>query len=131
MINDHHQLVRIAGQISEDRKNSPIFYLLIDEVTYIKDWDKGIKYLADSGIIGKAVVVLTGSDLSFIKEARKRFPGRHGIADSTEFLLYPLSFRETLSVKKIFSTSELEELAGLKNISMKKWMSSSLSLKGI
>ncbi len=120
LINDHHQLVRIAGQFSEDRKNSPIFYLLIDEVTYIKDWDKGVKYLADSGIIGKAVVVLTGSDLSFIKESRKRFPGRHGTADTTEFLLYPLSFRETLSVKKIFSTSELDDLAGLKNMTMKK-----------
>ena len=120
LINDHHQLVRIAGQYSEARRNSPIFYLLIDEVTYIKDWDKGIKYLADSGIFERAVVVLTGSDLSFIKEARKRFPGRHGIADSTEFLLYPLSFRETLSVKKIFPTPELEELAQLKNITVKK-----------
>jgi len=120
LINDHHQLVRMASQFSEDRKKSPIFYLLIDEVTYIRDWDKGIKYLADSGIFEKAVVILTGSDLSFIKEARKRFPGRHGAADSPEFLLYPLSFRETLAVKKIFSTSELEDLAQSQDVSAKK-----------
>ncbi|HBC88402.1 MAG TPA: ATPase [Lentisphaeria bacterium] len=120
LINDHHQLVRIAGQFSEDRKKSQMSYLLIDEVTYIKDWDKGVKYLADSGIISKAVVVLTGSDLSFIKEARKRFPGRHGVADSPEFLLHPLSFRETLAVKKIFSTPELVSLARLHDINIKK-----------
>jgi predicted AAA+ superfamily ATPase len=120
LINDHHQLVRMVNRFSEDRKNAPVFYLLIDEVTYIKDWDKGIKYLADSGMFERAVVVLTGSDLSFIKEARKRFPGRHGIADSTEFLLYPLSFRETLSVKKIFSAPELAGLAQLQDISNKK-----------
>jgi hypothetical protein len=36
LINDHHQLVRIAGQFSEDRKKSQMFYLLIDEVTYRK-----------------------------------------------------------------------------------------------
>ncbi len=120
LINDHHQLIRIANKFSDDRGKSPLHYLLVDEVTYIKDWDKGIKYLADSGIFEKAVVVLTGSDLSFIKEARKRFPGRHGTADSPEFLLYPLSFRETLSVKKIFSTSELDELAQSRDIITKK-----------
>lgn len=120
LINDHHQLVRIAGQFFEDRKKSTMLYLLIDEVTYIKDWDKGIKYLADSGIFERAVVILTGSDLSFIKEARKRFPGRHGTADSTEFLLHPLSFRETLTVKNIFSNSELEKLVQFQDIGIKK-----------
>ncbi|HCE45862.1 MAG TPA: ATPase [Lentisphaeria bacterium] len=120
LINDHHSLVKMVGQFSENRKKSPFFYLLIDEVTYIKDWDKGIKYLADSGIISKALVVLTGSDLSFIKEARKRFPGRHGMSDSPEFLLYPLSFRETLSVKRIFSMAEIEDLVQFHDTGSKK-----------
>lgn len=111
LINDSHNLVRITGNFAEDRIKSRIFYLLIDEVTYIRDWDKGIKYLADSGIISRAVVILTGSDLDFIKEARKRFPGRHGVADTAEFILNPLSFREVIEVKKIFPKSEIEHIA--------------------
>jgi predicted AAA+ superfamily ATPase len=111
LIDDHHSLVSLVSRFAGNKKGPGLSYLVIDEVTYIKDWDKGIKYLADSGVVSDTVVVLTGSDLGFIKEARMRFPGRHGSADRPEFILYPLSFRETLLVKKIFSKAELESLA--------------------
>ncbi len=117
LINDQHHLVRLASQFAEGMDKSSLFYLIVDEVTYIRDWDKGIKYLSDSGIFNNAVVVLTGSDLSFIKEARKRFPGRHGKAGRTEFMLYPLSFRQALLVKNIFSGARLDEIGSSQDIS--------------
>jgi len=68
----------------------------LDEVTYIKDWDKAVKFAADAGLLEDTFLMLTGSDLSLIQEARMRFPGRRGSASIINFHLYPLSFRETV-----------------------------------
>ncbi len=110
LIDDHHSLVRMATEILEGMPPAGLRYLIIDEVTYIRDWDKGIKYLADAGVLEKVVLLLTGSDLVIIKEARMRFPGRRGSADVVDFHLHPLSFSETVHLKKCFSHDELEWL---------------------
>ena len=49
---------------------------MLDEVTYIKDWDKGVKFLADAGLLDDVVLLLTGSDSVIIREVRMRLPGR-------------------------------------------------------
>jgi len=48
LIDDHHSLVRLLTEFLNERQGSELCYILLDEVTYIKDWDKGIKYLADT-----------------------------------------------------------------------------------
>ncbi|RTZ97543.1 MAG: ATP-binding protein [Deltaproteobacteria bacterium] len=85
-------------------------YIFLDEVTYIRHWDKGIKYLADAGILENVIMILTGSDLAIIKEARMRLPGRRGNANTVDFHLYPLSFLETVQLKKQFSQEKLNQL---------------------
>ena len=67
-------------------------YLIIDEVTYIRHWDKAVKFLADAGQLEDITLMLTGSDMLILSEARMRFPGRRGVADKVDFHLYPLSF---------------------------------------
>lgn len=99
LIDDHHSLVRLLMETLEEMPNTDLRYLLLDEVTYIRQWDKGIKYLADAGILEDTVMVLTGSDLVIIQEARMRFPGRRGAADIVDFHLYPLNFSETVQLK--------------------------------
>jgi len=74
-------------------------YIIIDEVTDISEWDKTIKYLADIGNFKNTVVVLSGSDLVLMQDARKRFPGRRGKAPKVDFHYYPLSFKEYLTLK--------------------------------
>lgn len=81
-------------------------YFILDEVTYINQWDKAIKYLAESGALENVVLVLSGSDLVLMEEARKRFPGRRGIANQVDFHYYPLSFREVLQLKKKLPANE-------------------------
>jgi hypothetical protein len=76
----------------------PLQFVLLDEVTYIRDWDRAVKYLADAGLLERAVLLLTGFDLSFLKDARSALPGRRGAADVTDFHLYPLSFREATAL---------------------------------
>jgi predicted AAA+ superfamily ATPase len=100
MIEDHYNLVKtIQSQLAlMNREN--LCFLIVDEITYIKDWDKGIKFLADGGILERVVLILTGSDLVLMQEARMRFPGRRGKADKVDFHFYPLSFKEFVDLKK-------------------------------
>lgn len=99
LIDDHHTLVRILTDHLDGKAG--LQYLLLDEVSYIKDWDKGVKFLADAGLLENSVLVLTGSDTAFIQEARMRFPGRRGREDVVDFHLYPLTFREVLLLKRV------------------------------
>jgi len=77
-----------------DEWSNQRFLFIIDEITYVKDWDRVIKALADEGYFQKGLCLLTGSDTLILKEAAMRFPGRRGIAAQTDFHLYPLSFAE-------------------------------------
>lgn len=96
-----------------DSIGSDRFLLIIDEVTYVKDWDRVVKALADEGHFQKGICLLTGSDTIILKEAAMRFPGRRGIADVTDFHLHPLSFKEYVDLvgnKKAKSLDKLEAL---------------------
>jgi predicted AAA+ superfamily ATPase len=99
LIDDHHALLYLLQQQLESIPTDMLNYFIIDEVTYIRDWDKTIKYLADIGLFDQVILILTGSDLIFIQEARMRFPGRQGKANVVNFHLYPLSFHEVVTLK--------------------------------
>lgn len=95
IIDDYQQLLRICQSIIDDY----LRVLIIDEITYIKEWDRAIKFLADSGALENITLILTGSDSTVLKEARLRLPGRRGLADQHEFILWPLTFKESVQLK--------------------------------
>ena len=99
LIDDHHSLLGLIQSRFGVTHAAPINYLIIDEVTYIRQWDKAVKYAADAGMLEHTVLMLTGSDLGLIKDARMRFPGRRGRGEVVDFHMYPLSFRECLNLK--------------------------------
>lgn len=99
LINDHHALLNLVQTELEAMPDHNVHYIIIDEITYIKDWDKTIKYLADAGLLENTILMLTGSDLTLIQEARMRFPGRRGKASLVNFHLFPLSFQEVVLLK--------------------------------
>jgi predicted AAA+ superfamily ATPase len=70
------------------------FLLVIDEVTFVKQWDRVIKSLADEGRFTQGICLLTGSDTLILKEAAMSFPGRRGNANTTDFHIYPLTFSD-------------------------------------
>ena len=110
LIDDHHSLVRLVTETVRDMPGNEMCYLLLDEVTYIRGWDRGVKFLADAGMLEHIILMLTGSDTALIKEARMRFPGRRGAADIVDFLLHPLNFFEFVNLRKRFCRDELEHL---------------------
>ena len=108
LIDDHHSLVRLIGDVLKNIPDASPNYLILDEVTYIKDWDRGVKYLADAGMLEQTVMIVTGSDMGIIKEARMRFPGRRGKAGTVDFHLYPLDFMEFIKLHKKISTDDID-----------------------
>ena len=104
-IDDHHSLIRIIQSMLAEM-NGTLKTIIIDEVTYIKDWGKAIKYAADIRLFHDVVVILTGSDSALIKEARMTFPGRRGKANQVNFHLYPLSFREYIQLIDKYDADE-------------------------
>ena len=77
-----------------DTTEGGFFLLIIDEITFVKQWDRVIKALADEGHFQRGSCLITGSDTVILKEAAMCFPGRRGSADTVDFHLYPLTFRQ-------------------------------------
>lgn len=98
VIDDHHSLLRI---LQEELAEAPARrrFVLIDEVTYIRGWDRALKFLADSGALEATVLLVTGSDLTMVAEARRLLPGRRGTAAAPDYHLYPLTHLETCQLK--------------------------------
>jgi predicted AAA+ superfamily ATPase len=92
LADDHHSLIRLVTDLLTEMPDKDLKFIFLDKITYIRGWDKGVKYLADAGMLENTVLVITESDMVIIKEARMRLPGRRGISEKVDFHLYPLSF---------------------------------------
>ncbi len=75
-------------------------YLFIDEVSSVKDWQKGIKHLWDMGLLENCSVILTGSHSLDIRNASERLPGRRGsVKDVLDKILLPMKFTEYVETR--------------------------------
>ncbi len=76
-------------------KNGGRKYILFDEATYVKGWEKAIKHIVDTLGLENKTFILTGSSAIDLRKGSERLPGRRGVADPDRLLL-PLSFRQFL-----------------------------------
>jgi predicted AAA+ superfamily ATPase len=67
-------------------------YILLDEITALKDWNLELKTLSDSGTTQKARLLVTGSSGAALRNTSEQLPGR-GL-EGNEYYMKPLSFRE-------------------------------------
>jgi uncharacterized protein len=74
-------------------KNAKPEFILLDEITEIKDWQKAIKFVIDNDITEGSCFILTGSNAIDLKKGTERLPGRRGKYGKDLFFL-PLTFRE-------------------------------------
>lgn len=108
LIDDHHSLVRLLSEFLETQSGRT--HIIADEITYIKDWDRGVKFLADAGLLNNTTLLLTGSDSVIIREARTRYPGRRGDSSLCDFHMYPLSFYEYVALAGQIHGNSLDQL---------------------
>jgi len=68
-------------------------FIFLDEISFVKDWQRGVKLLVDRGYLKDCCLVITGSNVVDVKTSVERLPGRKG-KESKDFDLLPLTFFE-------------------------------------
>src|SRR5438552_14051114 len=68
-------------------------YILLDEISAISDWQRGVKFLVDTGVLQTSTMIVTGSHSMDIKSSAERLPGRRGQSESVlDKLMMPVKF---------------------------------------
>lgn len=80
--------------VSRNEKGETCIFL--DEVTSVDSWPQGIKWLADSGLLKRSAIFLTGSSSISLKKHGEFLPGRRGRGADVAFL--PITFADYLSL---------------------------------
>jgi hypothetical protein len=93
-------------------KNKQRVFILLDEISFVKDWQRGIKHLADLGKFRNATLILTGSHAVDIKRSSERLPGRRGKSADLDKFLLPMTFQDYVRTvaPALFNKIELVEL---------------------
>ena len=69
-------------------------YIFLDEISFVREWQRGVKALADEGKLKNVTLLLTGSNLMDIGKGAERMPGRRGKLSRADFEQLPMSFLE-------------------------------------
>jgi len=97
-------------------------YLFLDEVSSIRDWQKAVKYLHDTGDLQGCTLLLTGSHSLDLRRAAERLPGRRGdTSGPLDKILLPMKFceyvetrdrelRELVVMRRVFHTERRKEI---------------------
>jgi uncharacterized protein len=85
---DIAEVVHRARQLHPDPEGP--WYLFLDEVTTMPQWQLGIKYIIDSGLSAEDFILCTGS--SARKVGSEQLPGRKGAG--RHYVQLPVSFRD-------------------------------------
>ncbi|MCD6403283.1 MAG: ATP-binding protein [Candidatus Aenigmarchaeota archaeon] len=90
--NNLEEMMKVFYKLSNVDESKPI-YLLLDEVQLVKDWDKWVRRMFDSG---NFKIYITGSSSKILGEKiPKSLRGR-----SIDFILFPFAFTEFLKAKR-------------------------------
>lgn len=96
LVDNAKELANIVSSYSESvRVKRRRAYIFLDEVSSVKDWQKGIKHLADTGVLENVTMVLTGSHSIDVKTNSERLPGRRGRTNNPlDKIMLPMKFVE-------------------------------------
>lgn len=95
-IEDYNQLYELIDcYIRNARPGNPQrLYVFLDEISFVREWQRGVKALADEGKLRNITLLLTGSNLIDIRGGADRMPGRRGKLSKVDFEQLPMTFAE-------------------------------------
>ncbi|WP_446753000.1 ATP-binding protein [Vulcanisaeta sp. JCM 16161] len=93
LLTDYEELINVLKRYIKVKEERGIktSYIFLDEITYVSDWFRAIKYGIDRGLFKNDVITITGSTSIALRGDIETFPGRRGFG--ADVILYPLSFR--------------------------------------
>ena len=99
---DPRDLVRLIKSYFDNTKTQrgkKRCYLFLDEVSSIKNWQKGIKRLWDQKRLENCTVIATGSHTVDLKVSTEKLPGRRGsTSDALDKVMLPMKFSEFAAI---------------------------------
>jgi uncharacterized protein len=98
-ITDTEELIQILQSFLASLASSTFSVILLDEVTFIKNWERAIKFLVDTGALQATMVIITGSDSVLLEDGAKSFPGIHRRGKhGQDISVFPLTFHDYLKL---------------------------------
>jgi len=91
---DFNELFFVLQSYIEEKKveSSKRLFLFLDEISFVTEWQRSIKSLADSGFLKNTTLLITGSNFLDLKTSSERLPGRTGKYFEANKLYLPLNF---------------------------------------
>jgi len=119
-IRNYEEIMELIELFLEIADKDKIKYIFLDEIPYVKEWQRGIKHLYDSGKLNKCSVVLSGSHSIDIKRSIEQLPGR-GDEGKRHFVMLPLTFGQYLGAvgKEIQLTTDFKKDIGLLKLNLR------------
>ncbi|MEM5821251.1 MAG: AAA family ATPase [Candidatus Aenigmatarchaeota archaeon] len=124
-LEDYKELDEVLKTYFEFRKieNINSSFILLDEITFPREWFRTIKFYIDIGYFKNDVLILTGSLSIYLKKEIELFPGRRGFGK--DFVLYPLSFREFI---KVFNPELYQKLPKIEKLDLNEIFDKTIKL---
>lgn len=119
-IRDFEELIELIDLFLDLADPDKKKYIFLDEIPYVKEWQRGIKHMYDSGKLSRCAVVLSGSHSIDIKRSVEQMPGR-GDEGKRHFVMFPLTFGQYLKAvgKHIRLTGKFERDLALLKVNLK------------
>ncbi len=82
-------------------QNNERAYIFLDEISYVKEWQRAVKHFIDAKGNHNLTMILTGSHILDLKRSTERLPGRVGEKEgvSTNKILLPMKFAEYVELR--------------------------------
>ena len=91
--------VRTYLDLSKQQRKGNRCFLFLDEISSIKNWQKGVKWLWDQGYLKNCTVIASGSHALDMEHSAERLPNRRGeTTDTYDKIILPMKFSEYISV---------------------------------
>lgn len=90
-------IVELVETYLKNFSSSKRVFVMLDEITSVKDSILAIKYLQDKGIRKNIAYILTGSSTIEIKKTGEYLPGRRG--KGVDFHFAPVSFKDFVKIQ--------------------------------
>ncbi len=99
-IEDFNQLYELIDCYLRNLRpgNQQRLYIFLDEISFVRKWQRGVKALADEGKLKNVTLLLTGSNLIDIYKGAERLPGRRGKISKIDFEQLPMTFAEFINL---------------------------------
>ncbi len=91
-LTDHQELGEVLDGYyrSRDAWGVDASVIILDEITFVKDWWRSVKSRIDLGLSSKDIMIITGSVSVDVLKQKEMFPGRRG--NGRDLVLRPLDF---------------------------------------